>query len=70
MYILHDAIETIAVGEEAVVAELMLDDQQNHDAARHANGEAGDVDEGISSVLEQISKGDFEVAFKHSSLQT
>jgi hypothetical protein len=48
----------------------MLDDQQNHNAARHANGQAGDVDERISSVLEQISERDFEVAFKHISLQT
>jgi hypothetical protein len=39
--------------------------KHDHNAGCHSNGETGDIDHGINSVLPQIPPGDFEIIFDH-----
>ncbi len=63
--VLLDAINILGVGVEAVEAQLVLNPEEDEQGAGHAQGQAGDVDEGISFVFPKVAKGDLEVAFKH-----
>jgi hypothetical protein len=47
----------------------MLHEQHDQQAARHADGEAGDVDERIRPIFEQMAESEFEIIFEHDRLQ-
>jgi hypothetical protein len=42
-----------------VIAQMMLNQQKNENAARHADGQPEDVYEGVDLVAQNISDGDF-----------
>jgi hypothetical protein len=45
--------------------QLVLNEKQNQNASRHADGQTGDIDERIPFVPQQISQRDGEVVFEH-----
>jgi len=51
-----------------IVAQLILDIEQDEQTASHPNGQASDVDEGVTFMFEQISGSDFEVVFEQDEL--
>ncbi len=65
----HETINAIGLFVKAIIADLVQNVEENQQAASHADSKAGNVDEGISLVTEQISTSDFEVVFEHDDLQ-
>ena len=61
----EDPVDPVGVFVVPVVAEFILDVEEDEDAAGHADGQAGDVDEGIDFVAEEVAEGDGEVVFEH-----
>jgi len=49
----------VPVFVKAVIAHLVLDIKEDQDAAGHAHGKAGDVDQGINSVSFDVSQCNF-----------
>ncbi len=51
-----------------IVAEFILDVNQNQNAGRHSDGQTQHVDNRIYFMLNEISKGHFEIIFEHIEL--
>ena len=51
----------IAVPMEFVVAELILNPQQNENAAGHADGQPGDIDRSKSLMPDDVPESDLEI---------
>ena len=49
----------------AVVAELVLDIQEDQNAGGHADGEPGDVDERVGGMPSEVAYGYTEVVLEH-----
>jgi len=52
----------------AVVAQLILDKQNDKKAAGHTDGQAGNVNERVGFVFLDVAKGDFQVILDHNNL--
>ena len=66
VHFVYKAIDPISFCVKAIEAEFVLNVEQDKDAARHPDGQTGDVDEGINLLSEQIADGDGEVVAQHS----
>lgn len=60
-----NAAETVTVGMEGIVVELVVGPEENKNKAGHAHSEAGDIDEKIPFIPPDISEGGLDVVFKH-----
>jgi len=60
--VLLDAEQGRSAGMEAVVVELVLDPEPNEQGARQADGQAGDVDEGVALLPFHLAPGGLEIA--------
>jgi hypothetical protein len=61
----RDAINLLGFIVMLIVTQFVVHVEQNQNAARHAHGEAENVDQRIAFVLQQIAQRDFEVIFEH-----
>ena len=52
-YLVSDAVQLLGMGMKTIIAEFVLDEQQNQQAASEADTQPGDVEEGIALVLAQ-----------------
>ncbi len=60
-----ELVDILDAGDPAVEAQLVADEQQDHQAGGHADGEPEDVDERIDPVLEQGPQPDREIIAQH-----
>jgi hypothetical protein len=62
----HDhAVNAIGLFIEAIITQLVPNEQKHQRATRHPDHETGDIDESVTFVPAQIAQGDFEVVFEH-----
>jgi len=57
----YDAVDSAAVLFEMVEAQVVIDEEEDHQGSADADGEAGDIDEGKDFVAPEIAEGDDEV---------
>ena len=50
---------------KVVEGEFVLNEHQDQDAARHPDGQAGYVDEGVAFGFPKVPQGDLEIVFEH-----
>ena len=62
---LGEAVDPLVVVRVAVIAEFVLDIDQNDEAAGDAYGQPQEVDQGISLVACDITPGGFDIAEDH-----
>ena len=66
--IVDDAVHAVGMGMIPVVAELILDVQEDQDAGGHADCEPGDIDERVGGMPAEIAQGHAEVIPEHLCL--
>ena len=57
----YDAVDAVAVLFKMIEAQVVIDEEEDHQGSADADGEAGDVDEGKDFVAPEITEGDDEV---------
>ena len=60
-----DAMNTVGFAVVAVIAEFVLEIEEDQRAAREADCETDDVDEGVGFVACEVADGDGDVVFEH-----
>jgi hypothetical protein len=53
------------IGQPLVVAHLVADEEKDHQAGRHADGEAEDVDEGVGPILGEGPEAHRQIILPH-----
>ena len=66
--IVDDAVNAVGMGMIPVVAELILDVQEDQDAGGHADCESGDIDERIGGMPAEVAQSYAEVILEHLCL--
>jgi hypothetical protein len=64
---MQQTINAIRLRVKTVVTQLMPDVENDEKAASQSNRQPGNIDEGISLVLDQIPDRDSEIIFEHGS---
>ena len=57
----QDAVDVFWLWMEAVIAVFVVDDREGDDAARNANGQPKEVDEGVAFLAQEVADRDGEV---------
>src|SRR3954465_9923745 len=65
-----ELVGVLGVRDPAVVAHLVADEEEDHQASGHADGEAEDVDERIGAVLRQSADADGQIIAPHLDLSS
>ncbi len=61
----HDPVDPVAVGVEAVVGELVPDEQRDQDAESDPDRQPEDVDQCVELVADEVAERDLEVITEH-----
>ena len=60
-----DEVEVLGVWVELVIAQFVVDPEQDEDGARHPHRQSEDVESRIPLMFDEIAEGDLQIAFEH-----